>query len=204
MKFVKTLFLAFLLIAFKPNFAQDTMQLEQKIFIDQDGRLVVNKALPLYLWISTSADEGAQKYLLESEKNKKYSNPFYLDTEGKNTVRKFPIVDNQTKRVVQYTDLIFEVYSDGLPPASSIKYIDAKASYKAGKRYYKLGLKLQVSAWDAISGVEKILVKINNQPYTAYQNPIAFNQSGEYEIKYYSTDKAGNQETEKTLHLLIE
>lgn len=200
----KIVFIALILLLSEEKLlAQDEKNQEQKIYTDENGRLIINKELPLYLWMTTSPEPDAKKYRLESEKNKKYSNPFYLDTEGKNTVRHYPIVDPETKKVVAYTDLIMELYADGLPPYSHVKFHDAKIFYSGGKKYFRPGLKIAISTWDAVSGTEKVYYSLNDSDFKEYNSPIELNQAGEIILKYYSVDKVGNTEPEKKIALSI-
>jgi hypothetical protein len=88
-------FLAGLLI---PAFlqGQDQPKHEKKIYVSPEGKMYVNKALPLYLRIATSPDDNAKTWLLRSEETARYSNPMYLDTEGYNTFRSPSAVDTAT------------------------------------------------------------------------------------------------------------
>lgn len=65
-------------------FSQEQLKHTPKMYKSSDGKLYMNKSQPMYLWISTSPGNESEKIRLESEKHKKYSNPFYFDTEGYN------------------------------------------------------------------------------------------------------------------------
>ena len=98
-------------------FAQEELNHEKKIY-KNEGKVYVNKALPLYLSISTSPD-GSNGEVLDG-KDPKYSSPMYLDSEGYNTIRTPWKVDPETKKVVYpKEEVIFELYADSKPPANT-------------------------------------------------------------------------------------
>ena len=108
----------------------------------------MNKDLPLYLHISNSKDSDDEHYTLESESSPKYSSPFFLDTEGYNTIRTPSKVDPETRKVIlPKSDLIFEVYSDGIPPSSLIQYESAPMVNITGKIYFGKGLEITLSSY---------------------------------------------------------
>ncbi len=80
---MKKLFLFILLLNTAVLIAQEQ---KYKIFFDTtQNKLYYNRHLPVYFWISTSPGDNGQDVLLKP-KIKKYANPYYWDTEGKNTV----------------------------------------------------------------------------------------------------------------------
>lgn len=112
-------------------FAQKQIIPEKSFYRNEDGRLYANKDLPVYIYISSSKEEGATKYRLFSETTTKYSNPFYFDTEGINTVRTPSAVDTSTRETVYpLQDVIFEVYADDKSPTSKILFEEEKPFLK--------------------------------------------------------------------------
>ena len=65
--------------------AQEPQTHPMKMFTDTDGKLYINKTQPMYLFLGTSADP-TQVEKLPSQSTPKYANPFYFDTEGRNTI----------------------------------------------------------------------------------------------------------------------
>jgi hypothetical protein len=195
----KTFLLAFCLV-FIMNFSGQAQKLpvhKHKMFLSPDGKLYINKALPLYLRISTSPSENAPSYLLHSEQTTKYSNPMYLDTEGKNTFRSPSAVDTITKEVVEpKEDIIYEVYADSKPPRTHLKFENGKKSMfeKDDKTYVSGDLIIDLISADEMSGVEQILYSINNSEYTKYSEALHLSEEKEYLIKYYAVDNVGNIE----------
>jgi len=117
---MKTIFnlLASLLLIFNV-FAQEPLTHEKKIHKKEDGKVYVNKSLPLYLSISTNAD-GSGGAVLDG-KDPKYSSPMFLDSEGYNTIRTPWKVDPETKKTIYpKEEVIFELYADSKAPATAI------------------------------------------------------------------------------------
>ncbi|OQY03987.1 MAG: hypothetical protein B6I20_03880 [Bacteroidetes bacterium 4572_117] len=169
---------------------------EEKVWIvDDDGKMYINKDLPVYLWLSTSPDESSKKYRLKSHKTDKFTNPMYFDTEGHNTVHSPFAVDNKTKKIkMPREDVVFDLWSDGLAPVTSSKLFDAPKYIKSGTIYYGKNLKLNLKSTDAVSGIKEILLSVNAAAYTAYKSNTDLNKEGNTSIKYYATDRVGNVE----------
>lgn len=185
--------------------AQEQQKAEPKIYVDDNGRLFVNKTLPFYLRLSTSPDPNAKSYLLKSESAPKYSNPFYFDTEGKNTIRTPSQVDPETRKpVVPQQDVIFEVYADGEAPISKVSLTGTETHYSNGKRYYGRGLVFKIETKDAVSGAEKIYYSINQAAYKEYSNAVELDEPGPITLKYYATDKVGNVEEAKSVEFILD
>ncbi len=187
-----------LIIGSVPGNAQELPAFRQKMYVDSLNRLYVNKDQPIYLWLSTTQNKDSA-VLLQSHESKNYVNPFYFDTEGMNTVRTPSKVDKETRKtVVPKSDIIFEVYADGLAPVSYTHFSGAKKFIKNGKTYYNKGLKLKLTAKDAVSGVQDIYYSINKSEYKKYQNEIVFENEGEVILKYFAVDHVGNAEKVKS------
>ena len=185
--------------------AQERPGYEKKVYTAPDGKIYINKSLPIYLRFSTSPDDDAKTYLLRSEVTTKYSNPMYLDTEGYNTFRSPSAVDTVTKKVVYpLQDIIFEVYSDSRAPVTSIDYGGAKTYKKNDKLYVSGMVKLTLKSSDAMSGVENIYYSIDKAPYQAYTDILNLEQEKEYLIKYYAVDNVGNVEDLHELTIVID
>ena len=194
-----------LLFLFALNgFTQEIPSFKQKMYVDSLNRLYVNKNQPIYLWLSTSNNKDSA-VLLQSHESKDYVNPFYFDTEGINTVRTPSKVDKKTRKVVvPKSDIIFEVYADGIAPSSYLHFSGAKKYYKTGKTYYGKGLKLKLTARDAVSGVQDIYYSINGSPYKPYKEELSFDKEGEVILKYFSVDHVGNVEKVKTKSFFLD
>jgi len=173
--------------------AQDQTKHELKYYVDDNGKLFWNKKLPVYLRISpTPSDTGL---LMKSEATAQYTNPYYLDTEGKNRVRSRWATDQKTgKTIYPQMEVIWEVYADGIPPVSRIIF-NNKAKYsKKGGDFFGDSLMIEIESRDATSGVEQIYYSINGEAYKIYSGSIKVDKEGAQSIKYYAVDKVGNVE----------
>ena len=185
--------------------SQEKITHEKRMYRSPEGKLYIQKSLPIYFRISNSPDESATSYLLESEETKKYANPMYLDTEGYNTFRSPSCVDTVTKQVVYpIQDIIYEIYSDSKSPLSNAVFGDKSPFQKNGKFYTQGQLKLQITSKDEMSGVNTIYYSVDSGAYKEYVEPIEFSKEKEYVIKYYAIDNVGNDEDIKMINLIID
>jgi hypothetical protein len=153
--------------------SQEQIKVEKKIYISPEGRMYINKSLPVYLRITTSPDDNAKSYLLKSEVTKKYSNPMYLDTEGYNTVRSPSEVDTASKQIVYpLHDIIFEIYSDSRKPRTIVKLGKVKKYIHNNEVYLTANANISLSASDAMSGVQFTYFSIDGAAYLKYSKPI--------------------------------
>ena len=141
-------FSVFLVIAQEPSKPEH----QKKVYLN-DGNIYIQKQLPLYLKFST--EPNGQNYDLKSKGTPDYADPMYLDTEGINWIRSKWAVDKETKKAVSPpTEILYEIYADGLVPATSVNFSGAPV-YRKDKVYYGKGLKVDLSSSDEVSGVEK-------------------------------------------------
>jgi hypothetical protein len=180
---------------------QEQLKHEKKVFVSPDNKTYINKDLPVYFRIATSADPNAESYKLQSESTAKYANPMYFDTEGLNTLRSPSAVDHESKKVVvPQQDIIFEIYADGIAPATKPRFKNGENLTVKGKTYYKKGAQLDFTSFDETSGTECTYISLNQAPYMAYDGKsLSFDEEKEYIIKYYSVDHVGNTESPKTI-----
>lgn len=184
--------LSFLIIISFQLFAQTIPTHKKKIYKDQDGKVYVNKALPVYLSIATDR-EGSDSEILEG-KNPTYSSPMYLDSEGYNTIRSPWQVDPETKDVVYpKSEVIFELYADSKAPITSITY-NSENLAKSGETILMKTGSITLSASDATSGIEATYYSIDNGPFIKYTDAINLVEQKTTTIKYYSIDLVGNVE----------
>jgi len=178
---------------------------QKQIFKDTDGKIYVNKALPLYLKISESIEPGAERKVLISKTTPATTNPVYLANEGLNIFYSPWAVDTTTKKVVYpKQNVVFELYADSKPPITKIA--NNLISYeKSDTLYFGTNLKIWFNATDNISGIAKTYFSINKNPYEEYlYDTLTFEHGIFYSIKYYSTDKTGNYEPENLVNFTID
>lgn len=186
----------FFVLPLKSLNAQEPLQHKKCIFRADDGRLFINKELPLYLKVSTSADEGAESWLLESAQTAKYANPMYLDTEGWNTLRSPSAVDTATKKAVYpLQDIIFEMYADGIAPTSRLLFGHAKPFSLEGISFFGKETGFHFEAEDGMSGLKDVYYSLNGAGFVAAsRSPLQISEEGTYSVQFYAVDNVGNVE----------
>lgn len=168
---------------------------EKKVYVDANQNTYVQKSLPLYLSFSTT--KGGTQHALNSKASADYTNPMYLDTEGVNYIRSRWAVDKETGRTIQpQQEILFEIYADGRPPSTSIKFSGAP-KYVSGKTYYGKGLTFDLTSRDGVSGVEGTHYALDANSYTDYSGSVSVNKEGEHNLYYYAHDYVGNAESSK-------
>jgi hypothetical protein len=186
-------------------YAQEKPHHERKVYMAPDGRMYWNKALPVYIRLSPSKDEDAQNYLMKSESTPKYADPFYFDTEGINYIRSRWAVNPETKMpVYPQSEVLWEVYRDGIAPVTSIKYDKQKFIDLKGIIYGMPGLEVILSAKDALSGVENVMYSLNESPFQPYEKSIVLKEEKEHILIYYAVDHVGNVEDIKVQKIVID
>lgn len=191
------LVICFIIISFGLSLAaQQPLTHTKRTYVSPEGKLYIQKDLPIYLWLSASDAESSKKYQLWSETSKEYSNPMYLDVDGFNSIRSPSAVDTITKKTVfPLQDIVFEVYADGVAPKTKINYGDTKLHTAEKKLHTGSGTLITLSAIDKISGIENIYYSINESPYKPYSQALGINEENEFRIKYYAADNVGNVES---------
>ncbi len=177
---------------------------QQDSITSKDNHLFVNKKLPLYLYLSSSDDLNAEAVQLKGVQNDKYTNPFYFDTKGKNTIFvNYPVKIKTDSRYKYINKLVYPSMSDGMSPRTRFKLKHAKVKYQKGKPYYKSGLVVQILSIDYISGVKNIYYSIDGEDYKPYTAELKFDKAGTYNLRFYAEDNVGNIEKEKKLEVNI-
>lgn len=187
------------------NGGPEKPQFEKKVYIGDEGRIFIQKSLPVYMKFSTSKDNGAKNYLLKSKLHANYTNPMYFDTEGINFIRHRWAVDQESKRTVHPKVTVkFEVYADGLPPYTSARFTGANYyTSPQGTVYYGKGLKVNLNARDGVSGVEKIHYALGGS-FSDYNNPKSVDDEGAHKLHYFAHDFVGNAEKTRTRKFTVD
>ncbi|WP_420318144.1 chitobiase/beta-hexosaminidase C-terminal domain-containing protein [Ekhidna sp.] len=182
--------------------AQQQPQHEKKIHKDQDGKVYVNKDLPVYLSISTDK-EGSDSEILEG-KDPKYTSPMYLDSEGYNSIRSPWKVDPETKKIVYpKEEVVFELYADSKAPQTSISFGEQRIARLDGKVILGSGA-IVLSSTDETSGIASIYYSVDGGVFEEYTSAIALNDEKSYVLKYYAVDKVGNTENLQSINIQID
>lgn len=189
-----------------PSKAQEPLQHEKCIFRSDDGKLYINKDLPLYVRVATSPDEEAESWLLESEETEEYANPMFLDMEGWNSLRSPSAVDTATREtVVPIRDIVFDLYADGQAPSTSLKYGTTNFFENDDIIFFGDDINLEFDASDEMAGIEDVYYAINGSDFQSNsQEPLNITEEGEYELKFYAADNVGNTENPQTFSFTID
>jgi len=186
-------------------FSQKIPDCQKKVYVAPDGKMYINKSLPVYLRLSNNPDNKGSSVLLKSENAPQNTIPFYFDVEGYNSIRSPWCVDTNTKQLVYpKQDVIFEVYADSKPPVTSIDFGNSKILKQKEKIYVSAKTEIKFSASDELSGVDKIMYSIDNADFKEYKELVILEAEKEYILKYYSYDNVGNVEPVKTINISID
>ncbi len=176
--------------------SQEVKKHDKKSYKDKTGKLYWNKEMPVYIRLASSPSDTGQ--LLKSSKSQKYTEPYYFDTEGDNTIRTRWAIDPVTgKQVSPKTEVIWDVYADSKSPISFPGYLNVKPYNIGQRKYFGNNLSVSIAANDKLSGVEKTYYSINSEPYKEYTDEFKIPKEGDYVLKYYSVDNVGNIEDPK-------
>ncbi|PWB54742.1 MAG: hypothetical protein C3F06_03845 [Candidatus Methanoperedenaceae archaeon] len=90
----------------------------------------------------------------------------------------------------------FPISVDTIPPSTTISGVTENSSYKNS-------VTVTLNATDNGSGVNETMFKVNGGLTFTYTKPFVVNSSGRNNVTYWSTDKAGNVEQQKTVNFTI-
>jgi hypothetical protein len=186
-------------------FAQKVPEYTKKIYVSPEGKVFIQKSLPVYLMLGIRAGDKNNTVQLQSESMAQYTNPMYLDAEGLNTIRHPWAVDTSTKQLVYpKRDIVYEIYADSKSPVTKINYGNSKILNQKGKLFVNGKTEITLTATDQISGVEKIMYSIDSADYQEYTKPIVLENEKEYSLKFFSFDHVGNVEQVQTVIFVID
>ncbi len=171
-------------------------------YIDSTGTLFWRKTTPVYLFISDTPDKP--RHRLKSKVTAEYADPLYLDTEGINFIRSRNAVDPKTMQSIPDKEVMFEIYADGIPPVTMVSYRNDIRFNASEAIFYKSGLEIMLTSKDQLSGLSKINYSINEGSVTTYEKALSFVAPGTYEIRYFSEDRVGNVEPERSVKFVID
>lgn len=171
----------------------------------EDGTIYVNKKLGIYIFIGSGPEPSDSLVRLKSEKeDAQYTNPFYFDTEGINTIRSPWLIDPESKEYVRpRRDVRFNVYTDSKAPVSGA-YVGDSLLEHGQEQTIRPGDEVVLKAEDAISGVQAIYFSVQGEPYEQYKRSLPFSREGTFTLKYYAVDLVGNDEEVDTLKIKVD
>jgi len=186
--------------------AQEPLVHEKCIFQSTDGKLYINKDLPLYGRVATSPDEDADSWLLQSSKTPQYANPMFLDAEGWNTLRSPSAVDTSTRKTVYpLQDIVFDMYADGAAPTSRLLFGHAQPFSPEGVAFFGKETGFHLEAEDALSGLNDVYYSLNGADFVSTsRSPLDISAEGNYSVKFYAVDNVGNVEDLHTYDFVVD
>jgi Chitobiase/beta-hexosaminidase C-terminal domain len=141
---------------------------------------------------ATDTESGVDtvEYALDSGAFTTYSGPLTVNTQGAHTVQ-YRATD-KAGNTSQVASTSFTVVP---PPAQDTTPPQVSATVSGTKNpdgTYDGQATVTVTATDTESGVASVEYAIDEQPFTAYSNPVVVNQPGSHSVQFRATDKAGN------------
>jgi hypothetical protein len=201
---MKKCIILFLLFSVFPCWlkAQKSDNPEKKIYVSPEGKVFVNKSLPIYMRLSTSPDSPDKSPWLKEVNKPFIASPIYFLQEGYNCIRHPWAVDTVTKEVVYpKQDVVFEIYADSRPPRTAIRYGTGKTFAQSGRIFVNGAATVVLEASDELSGLENIYYSLDSKTYSIYSSPVRLNEEREYVLAYFSVDQVGNAEKPKVVRI---
>ncbi|MBS1233674.1 MAG: hypothetical protein H6R34_238, partial [Bacteroidetes bacterium] len=175
--------------------SQEAANPEKKIYVSPEGKVFVNKSLPVYIRLSVSPDSPDKSPWLKGANKTSVAGPAYFLQEGYNSIRHPWAVDTVTKEVVYpMQDAVFEVYADSRPPRTTIRYGSGKTFAKSGTVFLNGAVTLTLEASDELSGVENIYYSLDGKTFSLYSSSVRMDEEREYRLVYFAVDHVGNAE----------
>lgn len=95
------------------------------------------------------------------------------------------------------------VIRDDQPPRTTHQF-DGRQITQQGQIILGADNTFSLHARDAVSGVTRTEISINNGRFQTYSSPISFSESGEYNIRYRSRDRVGNLENTREVNFMVD
>ncbi|NOZ61141.1 MAG: hypothetical protein GXO74_05625, partial [Calditrichaeota bacterium] len=200
------------LLFFGSLFAQQTLspplKHEKTVYVSPEHHVYLpSHTMPLYLKLSTSADDSAPSHLLYSEKSYKdaakagkpvMALPFFMENEGKHSVihpsAKFWKEKGTNPEALLEPDRIFYIYVDESSPVSKRFITDAPKIKDGQITIYGEPVSIRMESSDNNSGVKETYYSINGAPFSPYSAALTIDKEGAYNLRYYAVDHVGNAE----------
>lgn len=201
---MKKCIILFLLFSIIPCWlkSQEPAIPEKKIYVSPEGKVFVNKSLPVYIRLSTSPDSPDQSPWLKGANKTSVASPAYFLQEGYNSIRHPWAVDTVTKEIVYpMQDVIFEVYADSRPPRTTIHYGAGKTFTRGGRIFLKGAATITLEASDELSGPENIFYSLDGNPFSPYSSAVRMDEEREFMLAYFAVDHVGNAEKPKEVRI---
>jgi len=134
-------------------------------------------------------------YKIDNGTWKLYAGPF-TPSDGNHTVYYYSI---DTAGNTEDTKS-FKIKIDRTPTATTPKLTGDEGN----NDWYVSGVEVELISTDAASGVNVTFYRVDEGGWKEYTNPFTVSDDGECTVYYYSIDKAGNEEDEKSVEFKID
>ncbi|MDI6792826.1 MAG: FecR domain-containing protein [bacterium] len=158
---------------------------------------------PLEAMFSLSAKDkltGVNKILVKVDQGnfREYQGPFLMDAPGLHTIS-YKAIDGVGNCSEEEG---FQVIIDAVPPETEIN-CERMIAHES-KYFAPLEAVFSLSAGDKLTGVNKILVKVDQGDFREYQGPFLMNAPGLHTISYKAVDELGNCSDEGELQVITD
>ncbi len=139
-------------------------------------------------------------YSFDTGELESYSKSFGLpEVERRHTISFSSLdrVGNVTPRQSQ------DFYLDLTAPVTSHEVEGTRYLYK-GELYLNAQTEIRLLASDGGAGIRETRYRINGGKQEVYKGPIRIDQTGRYELTYYSVDEVGNTEEQKSFQFIVD
>ncbi len=176
-----------LFVVFSSNlFSQTQPTFEKTTYRDSVNRLYIQTELPLYLFVATDPQGKNMHELSQNNSDTVFNKPepMYLDGNGKHHIQHFDVFENKP--------IIFPIWADGIAPTSTASFSGAPKFIVGKSITYGVGLEVNITTTDDISGVKKVFCSINGAQYLEYKEALRLQKEGENVLKFFAVDNVGN------------
>ena len=139
------------------------------------------------------------KYKIDNEDWQIYANAFTINDDGIHTISYYSVDNGGTIESMNETTIKID--------ATSPDTADSITGTKGTGDWYVSNIGLILTGIDPISSIESTYYRFNDGtrgPWILYSSSIKLNNSGIYDIDYYSVDQAGNTEFEESLRINLD
>jgi hypothetical protein len=156
----------------------------KQIYRAEDGKLYIARDLPVFFHISSTPDPGGALQL-----DGKKEPPRLV--EGLNILRRS--AGGKTPNGEKPVEFDFKIYADGTPPETRAVFSNAPLFQHEGEFYYGKGVKLKLTARDALSGVREMYLSVDGGVFKPLRGSFSnFPGDRKTHLRYYSVDHVGN------------
>jgi hypothetical protein len=179
------------------GFSQDMGKSPNPVYVDKDGKIFVKSNQPIYLRLSTSADDKAPSYLMKngSSMGTAEVKPFRFEGHGKHSIKH--MADHRIPQKSKENHQ-FNVFDDGKSPKTKVSVTKAPWVFNGNVNIYGKPVTISLKTADESSGVFGTYYTLNTASSMQYQQPILLDQEMDYKLVFYALDNVGNKSRERT------